>query len=92
MRTIIVLLFIFVLLLPSISEARRTAVVRAYLNSLGLKKTPPGCQVDHAISLRYGGKDEIGNLQLICGPTLEKKEHAERYPKEWEVYRRQCLP
>ena len=74
---------------------RSMAVRRAYLKSLGLTKTPGKkgqCQVDHALPLERGGKDEVGNLELICGPVLQRKEQAERNPKTWETYKQECLP
>ena len=96
--TKILLLACLLLSLPYAADAqtpRSSAVRRAYQKHLGLKKTPgdPGeCQYDHTIPLKYGGKDEVGNFELICGPVLKAKEKAERNPQAWEIWAQECLP
>lgn len=34
-------------------------------------------EVDHILPIFEGGKDDLGNLQAICGPCHQKKTHAE---------------
>ena len=57
---------------------RSSSVRRAFLKSQGLTHTPPGCQVDHIIALSCGGKDDLSNLQLLCGEALREKESREQ--------------
>ncbi len=65
--------------------------VRAYLKTIGLTKTPKGCQVDHIIPLHCGGPDRVENLQLICGASLKAKEKAERNCELFQRWSNQCL-
>ena len=57
----------------------RSGVERSrLLRAQGLKRTPPGCQVDHCVPLHCGGLDKRANMQLICGDLLKEKERVER--------------
>jgi len=77
------LLLVMFLLMSSVvwaGEQRSSTVRRQFLARFGLTHTPPGCQVDHVVSLEHGGKDNLSNLCLICGDKLFVKEWAERRP------------
>lgn len=82
---------LFVVSLSSSVEARSSTVRKHYLASLGLTKTPKGCQVDHIIPLHCGGPDAVANLQLICGPSLKAKEVAERKCERFNLWKQECL-
>lgn len=73
-------------------EARSAKVRTAYLESIGLTRTPKGCQVDHVIALACGGPDIIENLQLICGPSLKAKEkHEQNCDEFFKTWGPMCL-
>ncbi len=81
--TLIVILLFILLPWPAIAgEARSSTVRRHFLTALGLTRTPTGCQVDHRIPLFCGGKDELNNLQLICGDYMTRKERIEQHCTE----------
>lgn len=89
MTKLVAIALLFVLLSATFTwagEARKSKVRRQFLHSLGLTHTPKGCQVDHVVSLMHGGKDEIGNLCLVCGDKLPVKEWAERRPETLRLW------
>lgn len=91
---VILVVLLVGLLLSSDAHAgtkRSAAVRRAYLKSIGLSHTPTGCQVDHVIPLSCGGPDVVENLQLLCGPSLRAKEHAERDCRWFKEWQKECL-
>ena len=57
---------------------RSSSARRQFLKSQGLDHTPAGCQVDHVTPLSKGGRDDPGNMQLLCGDALRAKERSER--------------
>jgi 5-methylcytosine-specific restriction endonuclease McrA len=56
---------------------RDPEVVERFLKNKGLKKVPPGKEVDHIKPLEDGGSDSVRNLQL-----LTEKQHAEKTARE----------
>ena len=70
-------------------EARDSKVRMQFLRSLGITRTPPGCQVDHWIPLMCGGPDSIENLRLICGEYKIRKEKIERRCKTLPHWKQQ---
>lgn len=69
-------------------EARSRSVRRQFLASLGLARTPRGCQVDHWVPLMCGGPDTHDNLRLTCGPYMRAKERAERNCQTFSMWER----
>ena len=53
-----------------------------FLRSLGMKRIPPGMQIDHIIPLFAGGSDSPSNMQLIS-----KAEHHKKTKSDFLRYR-----
>ena len=60
-----------------IMAKRDPEVKKRFLKKEGLKKTPPGKEVDHIKPMEDGGPDSVRNMQL-----LTKKRHADKTARE----------
>ena len=56
---------------------RDPEVAKRFLKNKGLKKAPPGKEIDHKVPLEDGGSDTARNLQL-----LSKKQHEQKTARE----------
>lgn len=59
------------------TERSQTAK-RRFLRGLGLKRVPPGYEVDHKIPLFKGGADEPWNMQLLTEEEHHRKTAQDR--------------
>jgi len=68
---------------PSVKRDSKGRIIRspeakqAFLKSRGLKKVPPGYQVDHKIPLWAGGSDTPSNMQLLTNAQHKAKTKAD---------------
>jgi 5-methylcytosine-specific restriction endonuclease McrA len=56
---------------------RKTSTRKKFLKKIGLKKTPPGKQIDHKKPLSEGGADSLQNMRLIKKSSHKKKTATE---------------
>jgi 5-methylcytosine-specific restriction endonuclease McrA len=72
---------------PSVNRDSKGRIIRseaakeAFLKSRGLKRVPPGYEVDHKIPLWAGGSDTPGNMQL-----LTKEQHKAKTKADYKKY------
>jgi hypothetical protein len=68
---------------PSVKRDSKGRIIRseeakqAFLKSRGLKKVPPGYQVDHKVPLYAGGSDTPSNMQLLTTSQHKAKTKAD---------------
>jgi 5-methylcytosine-specific restriction endonuclease McrA len=64
-----------------IPKHRSESAKQQYLKQYGLKKVPPGYEIDHRIPLSAGGSDSPSNMQLLTKSQhhLKTKQDAKTY-------------
>ena len=59
------------------ANTRDPEVRRKFLAKQGLKRAPPGKEVDHIVSLEDGGRDSMANMQLLPKAQHQAKTNRE---------------